>query len=782
MKGCYKKMKKLFGIKTIVFLLMILFGISLKNDFVSAFDGDVNLSVRVKIGSGAYQVYQYNSQDDNNLDYSEKISYDYLKHELTLNEFIGSALEIRIKDESVKDFTINVKGNNRLKCLYADEAVRIISDYNVNLNYKGDGTIFFMRDNPENDYSLSYFIGNDKGDITVDGPKISIVNNENNNNTFIKANNFTLKSGTIDFTVFPYVSNNINKKYISYHSPIVVENHFKVIDGQINITYDYPKEEDDTIVLWYAGVVIDEYGRKPEPNGKVNLSLPDELKDVIKLTWDYDIKISIKPADNKDYELCKDFSLIKGLSWDENTKTLTMDGYNGYGILIESDHMHNDVTIVVNNENVIDDYNLDLIDVDATFKGDGSLKIYRAISGSNGWPLDNYSNRRDRVIIDGPYIELQRAVVDRFEVKSGFVKMNLRGFSRRSSDEEWIEYEPALKLSEGLYVTGGTIFVEIEEPGYLYDNNPDIRIDYNCIFYMIDTNASDEDNHIKSNVILKDCVIYIVDKSGLFEGLIFKNFYNKDKDVIFTIKENAEIIYTKSDYIEPVNIDRFKTSVEGPVYYDGKPKTPKVIIGGLHEGIDYEVTYADNINIGKGKAIVRGKGLYTGQITVEFDIVKKPENSKETSSENSKTNNNKINNNKKIKDKYFVYRIISEPTKKKAGKVKIIGLRKKNKKIIKVKNVIKKNGKKYKVVSIAKKVFRNNKKITKVIIGKNVTSIGSKAFFKCGNLKTIIIKSKKLNKIGKKAFAGIRKSVKIKFSKKANKSLIKQLKKYKIIT
>ena len=140
------------------------------------------------------------------------------------------------------------------------------------------------------------------------------------------------------------------------------------------------------------------------------MNLPDELKGVIKLTWDYDIKISIRPADNKDYELCKDFSLIKGLSWDENTKTLTMDGYNGYGILIESDHMHNDVTIVVNNENVIDDYNLDLIDVDATFKGDGSLKIYRAISGSNGWPLDNFSNRRDRVIIDGPYIELQRAL------------------------------------------------------------------------------------------------------------------------------------------------------------------------------------------------------------------------------------------------------------------------------------------------------------------------------------------------------------------------------------
>ena len=78
----------------------------------------------------------------------------------------------------------------------------------------------------------------------------------------------------------------------------------------------------------------------------------------------------------------------------------------------------------------------------------------------------------------------------------------------------------------------------------------------------------------------------------------------------------------------------------------------------------------------------------------------------------------------------------------------------------------------YKVTSVSKNALKNNKKLKTVVIGKNVTSIGKKAFFGCKNLKKITVKSKILKKVGAKAFKGINKKAVIKVPKK-------QLKKYK---
>ena len=72
-------------------------------------------------------------------------------------------------------------------------------------------------------------------------------------------------------------------------------------------------------------------------------------------------------------------------------------------------------------------------------------------------------------------------------------------------------------------------------------------------------------------------------------------------------------------------------------------------------------------------------------------------------------------------------------------------------------------GKKYPVISIQSNAFVKCKKLTKVIIGKNVRRIKPKAFYNCKKLKTIVIKTKKLTmkRVGKKAFAGIYKKAKI---------------------
>ncbi len=57
----------------------------------------------------------------------------------------------------------------------------------------------------------------------------------------------------------------------------------------------------------------------------------------------------------------------------------------------------------------------------------------------------------------------------------------------------------------------------------------------------------------------------------------------------------------------------------------------------------------------------------------------------------------------------------------------------------------------YKVTGIAKKAFANNKKITSVVIGKNVKVIGDEAFSKCATLQSITIPAG-VKQIGKKAF------------------------------
>ena len=74
----------------------------------------------------------------------------------------------------------------------------------------------------------------------------------------------------------------------------------------------------------------------------------------------------------------------------------------------------------------------------------------------------------------------------------------------------------------------------------------------------------------------------------------------------------------------------------------------------------------------------------------------------------------------------------------------------------------------YKVTSIAANAFKNNKKLKKVVIGKNVTKIGKKAFYGCSKLKKITVKTTKLTKknVGSQAFKGIHKKAAFKVPKK----------------
>lgn len=78
------------------------------------------------------------------------------------------------------------------------------------------------------------------------------------------------------------------------------------------------------------------------------------------------------------------------------------------------------------------------------------------------------------------------------------------------------------------------------------------------------------------------------------------------------------------------DLDASITNIK-PKVYDGDPYTPAVKVTviennktiTLTQGTDYRVLYDDNVNAGTGKVIVKGNGIYKGEISKEFEITKK---------------------------------------------------------------------------------------------------------------------------------------------------------------
>lgn len=128
----------------------------------------------------------------------------------------------------------------------------------------------------------------------------------------------------------------------------------------------------------------------------------------------------------------------------------------------------------------------------------------------------------------------------------------------------------------------------------------------------------------------------------------------------------------------------------------------------------------------------------------------------------------------------------------KKGVYKITKLTQKNKTVTYVRPVNKKQtkltipkvvryqGMNFKVTKIAAKACKNNKKLRSVTIGANIKEIGASAFQGAKNLRNVTFKGKAVSKIGKKAFKGIHRKVKVKLPKKlsvkARKKLMKAMK------
>lgn len=228
----------------------------------------------------------------------------------------------------------------------------------------------------------------------------------------------------------------------------------------------------------------------------------------------------------------------------------------------------------------------------------------------------------------------------------------------------------------------------------------------------------------------------------------------------------------------------------GEYEYTGSEIKPDVVVKDgdkvLVLGVDYNVLYTNNTDVGKAIVSITGAGNYDGNIISSF-VIKKAANK---GSDSKKSDNNKNNAKEtvkvgsKVSSGKYLYKVKKVAVNGKGGEVELIGFSGKATSKVKVAASVKIGNVKYKVVYIGKKAFAK-KNIKSVVIGKNVKVIGAKAFFNNKKLKKVNIKSKVLKKIGKKAFyAKRKKKLKIvvpKKKKKAYKKLLKSSKSGKYV-
>ena len=241
-----------------------------------------------------------------------------------------------------------------------------------------------------------------------------------------------------------------------------------------------------------------------------------------------------------------------------------------------------------------------------------------------------------------------------------------------------------------------------------------------------------------------------------------------EKTVTLTV-DNGTILYTATDY---------------STTYDEQPHSISVSVTNP-EGA--AVTYStDGITYGSDNPSFSNEGTYTVYYRITKDNYTTVEGSK-TVTINKKpvtitAQEQDHEDESDLAAKFVSGKIRYKITGKKEAAV--IGLKTKKVTKVKIPSAVSYNGRKYKVTEISADAFKKSsvtevviadsvkeigtsaffgcKKLVKVTIGANTTKIGAKAFKDCSKLKTIIVRSKKLKRIGKNTFSGIKKNAQIK--------------------
>jgi hypothetical protein len=239
-----------------------------------------------------------------------------------------------------------------------------------------------------------------------------------------------------------------------------------------------------------------------------------------------------------------------------------------------------------------------------------------------------------------------------------------------------------------------------------------------------------------------------------------------------------------------------KADVVGNGYFTNDKLYVNVVVTlngkALVKGFDYKIQFGTyNVSLGICSVKIIGLGLYESSINKDIEIVrakgdvssfsnqdtivvvvtaangsvadssdntelqdkdKSPDNApdKTKSGGSLKSDVNLVKVGKTFNSGSFTYKI----SKVGSSPLVVLVTAKKGIKSAVVPDTVKYQGKVFKVTGIGKNVFKGNKKLKKVIIGKNVKTIEANAFAGCSKLKTITFKGTAVKKIGSKAFKG----------------------------
>lgn len=360
---------------------------------------------------------------------------------------------------------------------------------------------------------------------------------------------------------------------------------------------------------------------------------------------------------------------------------------------------------------------------------------------------------------------------------------------------------------------GSEIQIEQNQGAIAFENceNATIKADEKTVS-LVDINASaGEGGSISrqgSKSVIKDedaCYAITPDKGYMVDdvqvdGRSVGNVYSY---TFSKVAENHKI----SASFKKANMEAATVTVMDEIVKGSLPKV-KVQIGNqiLTEKDDYRVYDMGETDTKKNIKIV-GLGAYAGTVkTVSFDFgtqagtVLPGENSGAVTGEPTqqpqvsatpaatatpapgeavtatgdsvKQNGSKVNAGDKVEFGVLQYKV-TNTTSKTVSAYKSIG----SAKTVTIPATIKVNGETYKVTAVGAKLLMNDSFIKKLVIGKNVKSIGTKAFFGTKKLKNIVIQTGQLKKVGAKAFTGTYKKVivKVPSGKKAKyKKLLKK--------
>ncbi|MBR1416299.1 MAG: SH3 domain-containing protein [Bacilli bacterium] len=158
-----------------------------------------------------------------------------------------------------------------------------------------------------------------------------------------------------------------------------------------------------------------------------------------------------------------------------------------------------------------------------------------------------------------------------------------------------------------------------------YGNSSNNKLKYNNQSLTIDIDTSDK-YYTKEKI--KTTITALNGSIKLKENTDYKVLYRNNKKVgeatvIVSGIGNYSFNILKTFNIKQQEVSNLSISLEDKVF-TGKALTTNVIVKDkdtqLVEGKDYKITYKNNINVGKAKAIITGLGNYTGSITKTFKI------------------------------------------------------------------------------------------------------------------------------------------------------------------